>query len=397
MLTFFKNVKVFLENAFAYTIFAFMNKPKEKRVLIGMSGGIDSSATCIMLQEQGYEVVGVTMRTWDVASQFASPEQEEPNFILEARALAQKLGIEHHVADVREEFKQVIVKYFIDEYMQGRTPNPCVMCNPLFKERLLCEWADKTGCAWISTGHYCRLEKRNDNLYIVAGDDVTKDQSYFLWRLPQDILRRFLFPLGNYTKLEVREYLKEKGFEAKAKDGESMEVCFIEGDYRDFLRQQIPDIDTKIGPGYFVDNKGVKIGQHKGFPYYTIGQRKGLGIALGHPAHVLRINAEKNTVMLGTADDLKTEYMLVEDAMIIDKQELLSCENLTVRIRYRSKPIPCQVLPLENGQMLVRFLSEASAIAPGQSAVFYDGQRVLGGAFIASQRGIYKIIADNPF
>ena len=397
MLTFFKNVKVFLENAFAYIIFAFMNMPKEKRVLVGMSGGIDSSATCIMLQEQGYEVVGVTMRTWDVASQFATSSQEEPNFILEARALAQKLGIEHHVADVREEFKQVIVKYFIDEYLQGRTPNPCVMCNPLFKERLLCEWADKTGCAWISTGHYCRLEERNGNRYIVAGDDITKDQSYFLWRLPQEILRRFLFPLGNYTKQEVREYLKLKGFEAKAKDGESMEVCFIEGDYRDFLRQQIPDLDTRIGPGYFVDNKGVKIGQHKGFPYYTIGQRKGLGIALGHPAHVLRINAEKNTVMLGTAEDLKTEYMLTEDALLIDPNEVLQCENLTVRIRYRSKPIPCQVLPLENGQLLVRFLGEASAIAPGQSAVFYDGQRVLGGAFIASQRGIYKIIADNPF
>ena len=374
-----------------------MNKQKEKRVLVGMSGGIDSSATCIMLQEQGYEVVGVTMRTWDVASAFSSPEQEEPNFILEARALAERLGIEHHVADVREEFKQVIVKYFIDEYMQGRTPNPCVMCNPLFKERLLCEWADKMGCAWISTGHYCRLEERNGNRYIVAGDDVTKDQSYFLWRLPQEILRRFLFPLGNYTKAEVREYLKTKGFEAKAKGGESMEVCFIEGDYRDFLRQQVPDIDTKIGPGYFVDNKGVKIGQHKGFPYYTIGQRKGLGIALGHPAHVLRINAEKNTVMLGTADDLKAEHMLVEDALITDMQELLECPNLTVRIRYRSKPIPCQVLSLENGQMLVRFLSEASAITPGQSAVFYDGQRVLGGAFIASQRGIYKIIADHPF
>ena len=375
-----------------------MNQIKsDKRVLVGMSGGIDSSATCIMLQEQGYEVVGVTMRTWDVASQFASPEQEEPGFILEARALAERLGIEHHVADVREEFKQVIVKYFIDEYMQGRTPNPCVMCNPLFKERILCEWADQTGCAWISTGHYCRLEERHGNLYIVAGDDITKDQSYFLWRLPQEVLRRFLFPLGNYTKHEVREYLKEKGFEAKAKGGESMEVCFIEGDYRDFLRQQIPDIDTPIGPGYFVDSKGVKIGQHKGFPYYTIGQRKGLGIALGHPAHVLRINAEKNTVMLGTADDLKTEYMLVEDAMITDMQEVLSCPNLTVRIRYRSKPIPCQVLPLENGQMLVRFLGEASAIAPGQSAVFYDGQRVLGGAFIASQRGIFKVIAEHPF
>ena len=375
-----------------------MNKQqKEKRVLVGMSGGIDSSATCIMLQEQGYEVVGVTMRTWDVTSAFSTPEQEEPNFILEARALAKKLGIEHHVADVREEFKQVIVKYFIDEYMQGRTPNPCVMCNPLFKERLLCEWADKTGCAWISTGHYCRLEERNGNQYIVAGDDMTKDQSYFLWRLPQEILRRFLFPLGNYTKQEVREYLKAKGFESKAKGGESMEVCFIEGDYRDFLRQQCPDIDTRIGPGYFVDSKGVKIGQHKGFPYYTIGQRKGLGIALGHPAHVLRINAEKNTVMLGTSDELKAEYMLVENTMITDIQELFTCPNLTVRIRYRSKPIPCQVLPLENGQMLVRFLGEASAIAPGQSAVFYDGQRVLGGAFIASQRGIYKVIAENPF
>ena len=373
-----------------------MNQIKsDKRVLVGMSGGIDSSATCIMLQEQGYEVVGVTMRTWDVASQFASPEQEEPGFILEARALAERLGIEHHVADVREEFKQVIVKYFIDEYMQGRTPNPCVMCNPLFKERILCEWADQTGCAWISTGHYCRLEERNEKLYIVAGDDITKDQSYFLWRLPQEVLRRFLFPLGNYTKQEVREYLKEKGFEAKAKGGESMEVCFIEGDYRDFLRQQIPDIDTQIGPGYFVDSKGVKIGQHKGFPYYTIGQRKGLGIALGHPAHVLRINPEKNTVMLGTADDLKAEYMLAEDAIIINPKELLSCTNLTVRIRYRSKPIPCQVLPLDNGQMLIHFLEEASAITPGQSAVFYDGKRVLGGAFIASQRGIMKLAIEH--
>lgn len=372
-----------------------MVKTKDKQVLVGMSGGIDSSATCMMLQEQGYEVVGVTMRTWDVASQFTTPGQTEPNYILEARALANKLGIEHHVADVREEFKETIVKYFIDEYLQGRTPNPCVMCNPLFKERLLCEWADRTGCDWISTGHYCRLEERKGKLYIVAGDDNTKDQSYFLWRLPQEVLRRFLFPLGGLTKQEVREYLKEKGYEAKAKGGESMEICFIEGDYRDFLRQQCPDIDTQIGPGWFVDNKGVKIGQHKGFPYYTIGQRKGLEIALGHPAYVLRINAEKNTVMLGNAEDLKTEYMLVEDALITDTEELLACTNLTVRIRYRSKPIPCRVIPLENGQLLVRFLSEASAIAPGQSAVFYDGKRVLGGAFIASQRGIYKIISEQ--
>ena len=367
-----------------------MNQIKsDKRVLVGMSGGIDSSATCIMLQEQGYEVVGMTMRTWDVASQFATPEQEEPDFILEARALAQKLGIEHHVADVREEFKQVIVKYFIDEYMQGRTPNPCVMCNPLFKERLLCEWADKTNCAWISTGHYCRLEEHEGNRYIVAGDDVTKDQSYFLWRLPQEVLRRFLFPLGNYTKQEVREYLKEKGFEAKAKGGESMEVCFIEGDYRDFLRQQIPDIDTKIGPGLFVDSKGVKIGQHKGFPYYTIGQRKGLGIALGHPAHVLRINAEKNTVMLGDAEQLMTRYMLVESPRLVCEEQFYKETELAVRIRYRSRAVSCEVVrEVDGGMLLIRLGEEVSAVTPGQSAVFYVGSRLVGGAFIASQRGI---------
>ncbi|WP_347915694.1 tRNA 2-thiouridine(34) synthase MnmA, partial [Bacteroides fragilis] len=264
---------------------------RDKRVLVGMSGGIDSSATCIMLQEQGYEVVGVTMRTWDVPSRFSTPGQDEPDDVLEARALAERLGIEHHVADVRKEFKQIIVKHFIDEYMQGRTPNPCVLCNPLFKERILCEWADQTNCAHISTGHYCRLEERKGKLYIVAGDDQTKDQSYFLWKLPQEILQRFLFPLGTYTKQEVREYLRQKGFEAKARGGESMEICFIEGDYRNFLRSQCPDIDTQVGPGWFVNSKGVKIGQHKGFPYYTIGQRKGLEIALGHPAYVLRINA----------------------------------------------------------------------------------------------------------
>ena len=369
---------------------------KDKRVLVGMSGGIDSSAACIMLQEQGYEVVGVTMRTWDIPSHFSSPEQEQPDEIVEAQAVAARLGIEHHVADVREEFRKVIVQYFIDEYMRGRTPNPCVMCNPLFKERILCEWADRTGCQWIATGHYCQIEKRNGHCYIVTGDDATKDQSYFLWKLPQEILERMLLPLGGMTKETVREYLAQKGFEAKAKGGESMEICFIDKDYRDFLREHCPDIDKRIGPGWFVDSKGLKLGQHKGFAYYTIGQRKGLGIALGEPAYVLKINPEKNTVMLGNADQLKTEYMLVEPPVAPDIEELLTCPNLSVRIRYRSRPIPCQVLQLpDNGYLLVRFATEASAITPGQSAVFYDGNRVLGGGFIASQQGIRKISAEH--
>jgi tRNA-specific 2-thiouridylase len=370
-------------------------KEKDKRVLVGMSGGIDSSAVCIMLQEQGYEVVGVTMRTWDIPSHFSTPGQSQPDEVLEAQALAARLGIEHHVADVRKEFKDVIVKYFIDEYMSGRTPNPCVMCNPLFKERILCEWADRTDCAWIATGHYCQLKDINGARYIVTGDDSTKDQSYFLWKLPQDILKRMMFPLGGMTKTEVRAYLASKGFEAKAKGGESMEICFIDKDYREFLKEHCPDIDERIGAGWFVDSKGLKLGQHKGFAYYTIGQRKGLEIALGKPAYVLKINPAKNTVMLGDADQLKTEYMLVEQVNVICMEELLRCKELSVRIRYRSRPIPCQVALLDNGQLLVKFEGEASAITPGQSAVFNEGNRVLGGGFIAFQQAIKKIAAEN--
>lgn len=370
-------------------------KEKEKRVLVGMSGGIDSSATCIMLQEQGYEVVGVTMRTWDVPSHFSTPGQTQPDEVLEAQALASRLGIKHHVADVRKEFRKVIVQYFIDEYMHGRTPNPCVMCNPLFKERILCEWADRTQCAWIATGHYCQLEDRNGYRYIITGDDPTKDQSYFLWKLPQEILRRMMFPLGGMTKAAVREYLAAKGFEAKARGGESMEICFIDKDYREFLREHCTDIDEKIGAGWFVDSKGLKLGQHKGFAYYTIGQRKGLEIALGKPAYVLKINPAKNTVMLGDADQLKATHMLVEDINVADMNELLTCSNLSVRIRYRSQPIPCQAILLENQKLLVKFATEASAITPGQSAVFYDGNRVLGGGFIAFQNGIKKLAAEN--
>lgn len=344
-----------------------------------MSGGIDSTATCLMLMEKGYEIVGVTMRVWG----------DEPH---DAAELAVRMGIEHFVADERTPFKDTIVKNFIDEYRQGRTPNPCVMCNPLFKFRVLTEWADRLNCDWIATGHYSRLEEHGGRIYIVAGDDEKKDQSYFLWQVGQEVFRRCIFPLGDYTKSEVREYLAARGYEAKSKESESMEVCFIKGDYRDFLREQCPEIDREIGPGWFVSSEGVKLGQHKGAPYYTIGQRKGLDIALGKPAYVLKINPEKNTVMLGDADQLKTEYMLVERDKLVNEEELFGCDNLTVGIRYRSRPLPCRVKRLEDGRLLVRFLESASAIAPGQSAVFYNGKRVLGGAFIASQRGIGLVI-----
>lgn len=347
----------------------------EKRVLVGMSGGIDSTATCLMLREQGYEIVGLTMWVWG----------DEPE---EARSLARSMGIEHYVADERAAFRQTVVKYFIDEYRSGRTPNPCVMCNPLFKFRVLTEWADKLGCAYIATGHYVRLEEYGGHVYICVGADEKKDQSYFLWRLGQEVLKRCIFPLGTYTKPEVRDYLHGKGYVLKAEEGESMEVCFIKGDYRDFLRTHCPDIDKEVGPGWFVNAEGVKLGQHKGYPYYTIGQRKGLEIALGKPAYVLKINPDKNTVMLGDAARLKTEWMLVEQAQWVDEANAFNHPHLSVRIRYRSKAIPCSVNRLDDGRLLVHFQEEASAVTPGQSAVFYRGHRVVGGAFIASQRGI---------
>ena len=351
-----------------------MEKAKQK-VLVGMSGGIDSTATCLMLREQGYDIVGLTLWVWG----------EKP---VEAAQLAEQMGIEHHIADEREAFRKIIVQNFIDEYRQGRTPNPCVMCNPLFKFRILTEWADRLGCDFIATGHYTRLEEHGGHIYILTGDDDKKDQSYFLWRLSQDVLRRCIFPLGTLTKPQVRDYLRSKGYKLKAEEGESMEVCFIKGDYRDFLREHSPEIDQEIGKGWFVNAAGVKLGEHKGFPYYTIGQRKGLEIALGKPAYVLKINPQKNTVMLGDAEELKTSHMLVEDDRFVDEAEAMNSPQLSVRIRYRSKPIPCALRRLDDGRLLVNFQSEASAIAPGQSAVFYIGNRLVGGSFIASQRGI---------
>ena len=364
-----------------------------RRVLIGMSGGIDSTAACLMLQEQGYEVVGVTMRVFDLVSQL--DEEGTPRFIAEAREVANRLGIEHHVADEREGFRQKIVQYFIDEYMQGRTPNPCVMCNPLFKFRVLTEWADRLDCAYIATGHYVQTIYEEDHHYIVTGDDAQKDQSYFLWGLGQEVLSRCLFPLGGWQKPAVRQYLADKGFALKAKEGESMEVCFIEGDYRDFLHEHCPQIDEIVGQGKFVDCAGRPLGTHQGFPYYTIGQRKGLGIALGKPAYVLKLNPEKNTVMLGDASELVTSHMLIEQIKLVDPERFASEEGLSVRIRYRSKSVPCQIVrKVKDGRILVRFNEEVSAVTPGQSAVFYVGNRLVGGAFIASQRGIGQWIEN---
>lgn len=375
---------------------------EEKSVLVGMSGGIDSSAVCCMLLEQGYRVEGLTFVTCDAGLKAVEA----------AAALAARLGIPHHVADVREEFRRTVVQSFIDSYLGGRTPNPCVNCNPLVKFRLLEEWADRLGCTYIATGHYVRVEsekrktesgkstenreQRTDNsehrYYIVTGDDDRKDQSYFLWRLTQKQLARVIFPLGGMEKPQVVEYLRERGFEYVASGGESMEVCFIPGDYRDFLRENVPDIDLRFGGGSFVDSEGRVLGKHAGFPFYTIGQRKGLGIALGYPAYVLKINAAKNTVMLGKEEQLLVRHMLIDEPRWVDGVP----EDITVRVRYRSRPVPCDApVATGDGRWLVRLHETVSAITPGQSAVFYCGNVVVGGAFIADQRGINQWINET--
>ncbi len=363
-----------------------MTKNK-KKVLVGMSGGIDSSAVCLMLQEAGYEVIGVTMRVWDLPRQF-TPGSDLPRFIADARALADRLHIAHYVADERDAFRSTVVRNFIDEYAAGRTPNPCVMCNPLFKFRILGEWADQLGCDAIATGHYVKTESIDGTTYVHMGDDTRKDQSYFLWRLSQETLRRCLFPLGGLTKPEVRAFLQERGFDVQARQEESMEICFVEGDYRDFIREQAPDLSQRVAGGWYVDKAGHKLGEHAGVPFYTVGQRKGLGIALGHPAYVLRLNADKNTIVLGSEEDLLTKAFFVENWQAPHTDALFEENSLTVRIRYRSAPIPCRCERLDDGRLLVRLPQPASAVTPGQSAVFYVGTRLVGGGYIGSQRGI---------
>ncbi len=347
-----------------------------------MSGGTDSSVACMLLREQGYDIQGVTMRMWDTPAKFGQPGQDEPDYILDARRLAAEMHFPHHVMDMRRDFRQCVIGDFVNEYLAGRTPNPCVQCNIHIKTKFLLQKADELNCEYVATGHYANIVADKGIYFIEKGMDSKKDQSYFLWGLSQAVLRRMIFPLGGYTKQEIRVKAYEAGFKHIAEKAESQDICFIDDDYRDFLKTQVPDMDKRIGPGNFLDTSGKIIGKHKGFPYYTIGQRKGLGIAMGEPVYVLNINAETNEITIGTKSNLHVSEMRLRDCNFPGAHLIAANEMLSVRIRYKSRPIPAYVKHLDDGRATIKFLAPVEAITPGQSAVIYRNERLLGGGII---------------
>lgn len=362
---------------------------KKKRVLMAMSGGIDSSVAAMLLKQQGYELVGATYRTYDQISQECMSKERgccSVDSIFEAQKMARDMGFEHHIIDLRQTFKDSVICDFISEYLNGRTPNPCVVCNSEIKWGKLQEIADSLECDYIATGHYARIGYENGRYFLKKGVDESKDQTYFLWRLTQENLSRTIFPLGGLTKTEVRRIALENGYEKLSKKSESQEICFIpDNDYRGFLSSHVDGFNVKYPKGKFVDTEGNELGEHQGFPNYTIGQRKGLGIALGKPAYVVRIEPEANRVVLGNREDLLSESCVIERVNVMKYADFDEGMEVMAKIRYKSKPGLANIYHQGNG-IVVSFKEPMESVTPGQSVVLYAGdecQDVIAGGIIA--------------
>jgi tRNA-specific 2-thiouridylase len=345
---------------------------EKRRVLLGMSGGTDSSVAALLLQDAGYDVVGVTFRFYE--------KEGCTEYLDDARELCHRLGIQHIVSDQRERFKSTIIDYFVAEYMSGRTPVPCTLCNNYLKWPLLCQIADEMGIYHVATGHYVQKRKIDNFWHITNGADEEKNQSFFLWGLPQEILERMLLPMGGLTKLRVREIAEERGFLKAARKKDSLGVCFCPMDYRSFLRDRVSA--DAIQKGKFVDTEGNFIAWHEGFPFYTIGQRRGLGIDLNKAVFVKDIVPAENRVVLGDLGSLERREMRLESWNIINPSQLLERDDVVVKIRYRKQENRCTVSLLPDNTLHVHLHEPLTAIAPGQAAAFYRGEVLLGGGII---------------
>jgi tRNA-specific 2-thiouridylase len=350
-----------------------------------MSGGTDSSVAAILLNESHNIVEGITFISYDSLLKSCNEKEKgccNIDSILEAKNLADKLNINHEIIDIREYFDKTVVSNFIDEYMSGQTPNPCVLCNKTIKWGVLSEKAAEIGCDFFATGHYAQVLYENGRYFIRKGVDVLKDQSYFLWMLSQENLSKTIFPLGALTKTEVREIAVKNNYHKLAQKKESQEICFIPDDnYRTFLRERIPDIDKNPGPGNFVNIEGKIIGQHKGFPFYTIGQRKGLEIAMGYPVYVLNIDAKTNTITLGDSNQLLKTEVWIDKINFMKYPDVFEEKDAICKIRYNNKGEECSVKQFDNKIKIV-FKKPVSAVTPGQSAVIYEENDILAGGII---------------
>lgn len=355
------------------------------KVLVAMSGGIDSTITALMLNDEGYEVVGITMKTWDYASSGASKKETgccNIDSFNDARKAAVEHGFPHYVLDIREEFGDFVIENFVEEYLSGRTPNPCVMCNTHIKWRALLKRADALGCDFIATGHYAKIGYRNERYFLSRGEDDLKDQSYVLWGLQQDLLSRTILPLGTYRKPQIRQMALDYGYPELAQKSESYEICFVpDNDYRGFLKRRSPGLKEAVEGGNFVDRSGKIIGKHKGYPFYTIGQRKGLDVTFGKPVYVTGIQPDTNTIVLGDEADLNQTEMSVSKLNWMKYDGVTDGMESIIKVRYKDKGSLSSLYNYENG-IQVKFYQDAKSIAPGQSAVFYEGDDVIGGGII---------------
>ena len=343
-----------------------------RRVLLGMSGGTDSSVSALLLQDMGFEVTGITFRFYE--------KDGDTEYLDDALSVCKSIGIPHLVYDARKLFESKIIRYFISEYLAGKTPVPCIICNNQLKWPLLAQIATENGICHIATGHYAQMDKKGNSYHIICGKDRDKDQSFFLWGLTQELMSRIIFPLGTYTKQTVREIAATRQLAMAASKKDSIGVCFCPRDYRSFLRQHVdPEF---LQPGWFYNTTGEMIGQHQGYPFYTIGQRRGLGVQFRYPVFVKEIIPQSNSIVLDQLSGLYKTEMTLKNYNFFHPDEVFNSQIVTCKIRYRKQATPSVIEKINENQLRVKFLQPLEAIAPGQAAAFYRQDCLLGGGII---------------